>query len=97
MVRQSLRELGIVVIADVQGNFTMKIETRIKQSEAHFRSGIKTDLILLVLMIFLYFFGPFWLVKACGVLLLLSIVVTWLEYWNAWRLKRRIGNEPAGK
>ena len=73
----------------------MKIEERIKQSEIRVKSGIKLILFLLVVTVSFYLWGPFWLSKLFGAVTLFFLAVTLLEYWNAWRLKRRMSNEPA--
>ena len=68
----------------------MKINERIRQSEIRVRTGIKFDLLLFLATIGFYFLGPPWLMKLFGGLTLIFFFQTALDYWNAWRLKRRL-------
>jgi hypothetical protein len=67
----------------------MKIETRIRQSEAAARSGTRLVLFLAVCSAGAFLLEGRLLAKISGVLALVFTAVTIVEYWNAWRLGRR--------
>jgi len=71
----------------------MKTKTRIRQSEAAVRSGVKLVLFFLVVCVSFVLFGFHLLAKISGVLATFFAVVTTLEYWNVWRLKRKMAKE----
>ncbi len=67
----------------------MEINERIAQSQIRVRSGIRLVAFLLLVVICAFLFDVLWLVKLGGVVAGFFALVTLLEYWNAWRLKRR--------
>lgn len=69
---------------------TMKLETRIRQSQVRVRSGIRLVLFLAVAAIAAYAFKTIWLAQLLGWVTTFFCVVTLAEYYNAHRLTRRL-------
>jgi Flp pilus assembly protein TadB len=67
----------------------MKIEERIRQSAVRVRSGARLIGFLLLVAIAAFAFGVTWLGKLAGVLAVFFAVITLVEAWNVWRLRRR--------
>lgn len=67
----------------------MELDERIRQSEMSSRSLTRLVGFLVLAAAVAFFFGILWLVKliliAAGICALAALV----DYWNAWRLKRR--------
>lgn len=72
----------------------MKSKERIRQSEIRVRSGIKLVLFLFLVAASLYLSGVLVLSRVIGTVALFFSVVTFLEYWNSWRLKRQNTAKP---
>jgi hypothetical protein len=68
----------------------MKLETRIRQSAAAARSGIRLVMFLAFCSAGALLLGARALAEISGVLALFFTAVALLEYWNAWRFKRRV-------
>ncbi|MDQ7761754.1 hypothetical protein RAB70_14780 [Xanthomonas sontii] len=68
----------------------MKIDVRIKQSEIRVRSGIKLVFFIAVTASVAWVMDVLWLAKILIFFVLFFFVVTLFEYWNAWRLKRKL-------
>lgn len=78
-----------VVVAAAEDK-CMKIEIRIKQSEIRVRSGVRLVFFIAVVASVAWVLNIFWLAKILTFLFLFFSVVTLFEYWNAWRLKKRL-------
>ncbi|UYK79062.1 hypothetical protein [Xanthomonas sacchari] len=68
----------------------MKIDVRIKQSEVRVRSGIRLAFFIAVTASAAWVMDVLWLAKILIFFVLFFFVVALFEYWNAWRLKRRL-------
>ncbi|MDQ7761751.1 hypothetical protein RAB70_14765 [Xanthomonas sontii] len=68
----------------------MRIEVRIRQSEIRFRSGIKLILFVAVAASIAWIINVLWLAKLLLFFALFFSVVTVFEFFNAWRLRKRL-------
>lgn len=68
----------------------MRIEVRIKQSEIRFRNGIKLVLFVAVAASIAWIINVLWLAKLLLLFVLFFSVVTLFEFFNAWRLKKKL-------
>jgi len=68
----------------------MKVEVCIKQSEVRVRSGIKLVLFFAIITCVAWILNITWLAKILICFVLFFSVVTLVECWNAWRLKKKL-------
>jgi hypothetical protein len=68
----------------------MKTEERIRQSEVRVKSGLRLIGLLLLLCVALFVFKFYPVVKIFLCITAFFAVVTAIEYWNAWRLKKNL-------
>ncbi|WP_157835435.1 hypothetical protein [Xanthomonas sp. SHU 166] len=68
----------------------MRIEVRIRQSEIRFRSGIKLILFFAVAASIAWIINVLWLAKLILFFALFFSAVTVFEFFNAWRLRKRL-------
>ncbi|UYK64998.1 hypothetical protein NG831_12095 [Xanthomonas sacchari] len=68
----------------------MKIDVRIKQSEVRVRSGIRLAFLIAATASVAWVMDVLWLAKILICFVLFFFVVALFEYWNAWRIKRKL-------
>lgn len=68
----------------------MRIEVRIRESEIRFRNGIKLVSFVAVAAAIAWIINELWLAKLFLFFVLFFSVVTTFEFFNAWRLKKRL-------
>jgi membrane protein implicated in regulation of membrane protease activity len=68
----------------------MRLNTRIRQSEVRVKSGLRLVAFLALATVVASLSGVTWLGKMVGGVTVFFLVVSCVEYWNAWRLRRRL-------
>ncbi|MCD9031174.1 hypothetical protein LDO32_05445 [Luteimonas sp. Y-2-2-4F] len=68
----------------------MKIDKRIEQSRARAKSGTRLVSFLLAAMLIAFVLEAYWVTQLLGYLAGFFLLVTLVEFWNGWILKRHL-------